>query len=603
MIAQNRIAVAAHSVANGPGMPVFLYLRKSNKTKSKSRDETVSIQQQRKELREWCESRGWIVICEFVDDGKSASKNDRKRIEFKRMLAALPKGEALAICVWDLSRLTRKNSVVAGEAATVLMQNRVIVASLREGEINLNESIGRTIWNLHCEGNSEFAQKISAGVIRGRGDALSRARWPHGKIPYGYDRVYLDGETVVQTLHRNESAGKARHWTTRPVPNATEAPIAAKIIQDYAERDISIRGIAADLTRRGIAAPSGRKEWNNGHIRDILRCPVYCGDFGVGYSYGWKRSYEALANSPKETASDVCEAIVDRETWIRANEKLASNKDGRRVHAGKASALSGVVYCGHCGYAMSKSLKRGVVRYCCATAAKNPNNPTCKQWSVREADILPRMTAKLVESLDGAVIESLQAKPPEAEAAQLESLRRQEADLSAQTKTASRNLALCSRENYADVEAVLSELKTELDKVKNTIRVITTAADRTELNRVADWWRSSRDKLITARAGNCVVSPPSLDPKTGKVRTLIFQGGEARPLIPPIKAEPDIFRGLLKQLGARLTLHFSPKPKTANKQFYAVEWGKLTASINVHSLSVTQPAARPARTARPCGRK
>src|SRR5437016_3218822 len=107
------------AVPNGPGMPIVLYLRKSNKTSGKSRDETISVQQQREELRRWCESRGWRIIGEYVDDGRSASKNESKRVEFARLLRNCKNADFRAVVAWDLSRVTRKDSVDAGNAATV----------------------------------------------------------------------------------------------------------------------------------------------------------------------------------------------------------------------------------------------------------------------------------------------------------------------------------------------------------------------------------------------------------------------------------------------------------------------------------------------------
>jgi DNA invertase Pin-like site-specific DNA recombinase len=599
---------------SGPGMPVVLYLRKSNKTKNKTRDETVSIQDQRHDLYELCQNRGWKPIREYVDDGRSASKNDKKRVEFARMLADCEHADYRAVVVWDLSRLTRKDSVDAGKAAAVFKDNHILVVSRHEGEIDLNTETGRLIWNIHCESNNAFAMKVSGGTIRGRDGSLRRGNWPHGFVPYGYRRQYWEGAMLVKDMHRRDPAGKARHWVTKIVPDPDEAKFAEKVIRDFATRDISIRGLAIEMQRLGAPTFAG-KPWSAGQIKDIIRCPAYYGSTAIGYSAGWKRSvatqkmkkgskgkgYEAHAHSQPQAHEGGCPAIIDRETWQQAYDRLEKQGKSHHAHAGKSSPLSGIIYCGHCGKSMVKNTKKGITRFVCATASKNSANPTCKQWTIQEADLLPILTTRLVEAVDFKLLESLAAKPDEANhKQQLADLERQEADLTKQVSKAARNLALCEPGNYDEVQAVLTELKGDLDRVKNTAHMIRTAADKTELKRAADWWRSQRGKLVylklpQTKADEAFKAWGVVNPHLAADGRLV----DAKAVIP---ATGDMFRGLLKQLNARLTLHFTPKAQGpgAKKQYYAVEWGRLEATLDGHSFDGTGPASARAPTAARC---
>ena len=586
---------------SGPGLPVVLYLRKSNKTSGKSRDETVSIQQQRADLRAWCEQRGWIIVGEYVDDGRSASKNEKKRIQFARLLKDIETADFRAVVVWDLSRLTRKNSVDSKDAAKVLMANRILVESLRDGEINLTTSVGRTLWTLHTEGNSEFALKVSGGTIRGRDHSLRRGNWPHGKVPYGYRRQYWDGETLVKEMHRNEKAGKARHWATKIVPDPEESKYAVQIISGIANRDISIRGMAIEMTKIGAPTMNG-SPWIAEQVKDIIRCPAYVGDTGIGYSNGWKRSvagigYEAHAHSERQINEEACASIIDRPTWERANQKLDATQNGRRVHAGKSSPLSGIVYCGHCNKSMAKNVKRGVTRFVCATASKNSESATCRQWTVQERDLLPIFQKQLAEAVDFELLNSLAARPPEQDTAQLAVLERQEADLAKQVAKAAKNLALCDS-GFEEVQAVLTELKSDLDRVQNTAHLIRSAADKTELQRAADWWRSQRSRLIyvkipKAREAEAFKNWGVINSHRAADGRLV----DAKAVIP---ATDDMFRDLLKRLNARITLHFTPKAKGpgAKKQYYAIEWGRLQATLGGHSFDASRLANTWVRAAR-----
>jgi DNA invertase Pin-like site-specific DNA recombinase len=601
--APNNIIPMNHVTGSGPGMPVVLYLRKSNKTKSKSRDETVSIKQQREELRAYCEQRGWIIVTEYVDDGKSASRNEQKRVDFARMLADVTaRANFRAVVVWDLSRLTRRDSVDAGSAAGIFKKNGILVESLRDGEIDLNTEMGRHIWNLHCESNHSFATKISGGTIRGRGDSLRRGNWPHGRVPYGYRRQYWDGDKLVADLHRRDAAGKARHWQTKIVPDPEESKFAAQIIRDIANRDISIRGLAAEMTRAGAPTMNGNP-WTAGHIKDVIRCPVYIGVTGIGYSHGWKKSvegkgkgYEAHGHSQQQYNEGACEAVIDRPTWERANQKLEATHDGHRVHAGKSSPLSGILICGHCGRRMVKNTRKGVTRFTCSTAAKNPENPTCKQWTVQEADILPIFTRRLAEAVDFKLLAELAAKPPEHSTAQLAELVRQEAELAKRVAKAAKNLALCDQKVYDDVQAVLTGLKDELEKVRNTAHVIRNAGDKTEFQRIATWWAENRQKMVRVPMPDA-----QYEQAIESFGLPCLTEMDVRDNL-KLAMQDDVFRETLKRLDARLTLHFLPKAKgkNAKKQYYALQWGRLEATLAGHSFDATGPAGASAPTVKKC---
>jgi site-specific DNA recombinase len=591
-------------LGTGPGMPVVLYLRKSNKTKSKSRDETISVQQQRNDLIPHCQKRGWVIVGEYVDDGKSASKNDRKRVDFARLLSDAENPTFRAVVVWDLSRLTRKNSVDAGDAAKVFKKGGILVMTYRDGEIDLNTRNGRNMWNSECEGNSELALKVSGGTIRGRDYSLQLGNWPHGQIPYGYRRQYWDGDQLKADLHRREPAGKARHWATKIVPDPKEIGYAAKVIQDFATRDVSIRGLAIEMTRLG-APTANKKPWTPGAIKDIIRCPIYLGDIAIGYSEGWKRSvrgrgYEAHAHSAKQIKEDACPAVVDRPTWKRANEKLDAQRNAYRVHTGKSSPLSGIIICGHCGKRMAKFTRKGVTRFVCSTASRTPENPTCKQWTVQEGDLLPVMIQRLIEAVDLEILERVKAKPAKVDRNQLAEFERQEVELTKKVTKAARNLALCEPDVYAEVHAVVAELKDQLESVKSTAESLRTAAatSKSILDEAKNWWAANRERLVEVIPKGGVVENQHIYEKN----ELGLLYSEDIRYLNGLYSEPDSFRELLKTLDAQLILHFSPKPKSdhAKKQYYSLEWGRLRACVGGHFFDGTGLANEQAPTAKPC---
>src|SRR2546422_7713685 len=80
-------------------MRVALYCRVS--TTDKGQDPTMQL----RELREYCERRGWTVVGEYVDVGISGTKE--KRPELDRLMSDAHRRRFDAILVWKLDRFGR----------------------------------------------------------------------------------------------------------------------------------------------------------------------------------------------------------------------------------------------------------------------------------------------------------------------------------------------------------------------------------------------------------------------------------------------------------------------------------------------------------------
>jgi DNA invertase Pin-like site-specific DNA recombinase len=86
-------------------MKVAIYARVS--TANHGQDATM----QTRELREYCERRGWSVAGEYVDVGISGTKE--KRPELDRMMADGHRRRFDAVIVWKFDRFARSVSGIA----------------------------------------------------------------------------------------------------------------------------------------------------------------------------------------------------------------------------------------------------------------------------------------------------------------------------------------------------------------------------------------------------------------------------------------------------------------------------------------------------------
>jgi len=83
-------------------MRVAIYARVS--TLNHGQDVTM----QTRELREYCERRGWTIVGEYVDNGVSGSKDSRP--ELNRLMADASKRRFDVIAVWRFDRFARSTS-------------------------------------------------------------------------------------------------------------------------------------------------------------------------------------------------------------------------------------------------------------------------------------------------------------------------------------------------------------------------------------------------------------------------------------------------------------------------------------------------------------
>ena len=110
--------------------------------------------------------------------------------------------------------------------------------------------------------------------------------------------------------------------------------------------------------------------------------------------------------------------------------------------------------------------------------------------------------------------------------------------------------------------------------MRNAAHVIETAADRTEFEGVAAWWREIRVELVTVQ-----LAPPYMAVIEDDHKRATMKGAATGPLLAPA----DVYRDLLKRLNARLTLHFVPCGSGISPWIGA----DLQAEIDGHSLDVT----------------
>jgi site-specific DNA recombinase len=178
-------------------------------------------------------------------------------------------------------------------------------------------------------------------VLRGQLTKAREGEGADGSAPYGY-RLQDDTRVVVPK----------------------EAAVVRRIFAEYL-RGGTIRGVEASLNDEGLQSPRG-KQWRSSTVRSLLVNKKYTGAFVwgkyvAGYYHGTEngeivprqKTDKKHPTSPIEHA-DRFEAIIESKVFQTVQRRLENQRRDTSPlrQPGERFLLSGLLKCGHCGYAM-----------------------------------------------------------------------------------------------------------------------------------------------------------------------------------------------------------------------------------------------------------
>ncbi|CAN5746079.1 hypothetical protein BH23PLA1_BH23PLA1_18980 [soil metagenome] len=243
--------------------------------------------------------------------------------------------------------------------------------------------------------------------------------------------------------------------------------------------------------------PDGRpgQPWQTAVVRYMLRRKVYAGYATIGC--GRQRRKEAFHRAGHHEKAGAVPAIIDLETWEAVQRKLARQVRGPCPRH-ESGPLQGVLFCGHCGYAlvMQRFHKGGrdYIYYRCALATARPGLG-CKQWRVEEKEMIPVIVRKLVAEFDRSILERLRAAPDKpAPPADLEKLSRRLDELKRSIERGRINYLAATEELRADLETVLLGWKREAEELDRRIQILSVGEGL--VSKLARWWEEQKGKLI-----------------------------------------------------------------------------------------------------------
>lgn len=316
-------------------LTALIYARVSDDPRGRGR----STGEQVDESTTWCEREGIRVGKVVVDNDRSASRHaKRKREGWAEVTELLATGDYDVLVTWEASRAQR--DLDAYTDLRTLCSRHGVRWAYSGTMYDLNDRSDRFRTGLDALVAEDESERTRERVLRAMRANADQGR-PHGRLPFGYTRVY-DERT-------RELVGQVEHAEQGPLVREAAARLLA---------GESARSIANDWNARGVPSPYAARQVDRGDEVSVER--------------GWQLTQiRRIVTNPAVVARRVHRgevvgagnwpAILDDDTYDRLEAKFADLSRRQTRQTIGAHLLTGVARCGVCGGPMVHS-KLGMTR-------------------------------------------------------------------------------------------------------------------------------------------------------------------------------------------------------------------------------------------------
>ena len=370
----------------------LIYLRKSRKDREQELQtgNHDTLERHRKALLALAKDRklNVVEVLEEVVSGDTIAA----RPQMQRLLRLVETGEYSGVICMEIARLARGNTQDQGVVSETFRWSGTKIIT-PDKTYDPSDDADDDFFSFSLFLSRQEYKNINRRLNRGRMASLDEGKYIAGTAPYGYEKYKLP---------------KQKGYSLRPNPET--AAIVKRIFDLYTVGEPNEKGvltsvgtyrIARRLNAEGIPSPGGTL-WSADAVRSILKNPAYKGDL----RWHWRPLTKRMENgvlklstptNPNATIrKGIHEPLVSEEMWDKAQEIRTTSKHisvpGNRT---QQNPLTGLLYCGKCGHAITYMLASGHnkhARYSCL-------NSECTAISHRadatEQAVLLAMTAWL----------------------------------------------------------------------------------------------------------------------------------------------------------------------------------------------------------------
>lgn len=303
-----------------------------------------SVGQQLDELHRIADREAVQVVATHRDDGVSASRYGRGKTRdgWQAVMAAVTSGEVDELWVWEISRATRDRPVWAALVGACTAQRVLIVINGRvhdpsDPDDGFMLDLGAALAVRESGTTSKRIQRdVAARAHRGL---------PHGRLPYGYRRIY-DPHTraLIRQEPDPETAEVVRHLAAGFRRGKALYRLAAEMNEARVPSPETHR-----MHRSGVQGPG--KPWRPDQVEDVIASPTMAGlRVHRGQVLDVPAAWEPIIPVAVHRSIRAILADPNRRSWTDASAK---------------HLLTGLAKCGVCGGAIRRIKNRGHASYAC----------------------------------------------------------------------------------------------------------------------------------------------------------------------------------------------------------------------------------------------
>ena len=313
--------------------------------------------------------------------------NTKKRDEFQRMINDCNEGKIDMVITKSISRFAR--NTVDCLNYTRALKNKNIGVYFEKENINTLDAKGEVLMTIMASLAQQESESLSANVRLGL-----QFRYQQGKVQ----------------VNHNWFLGYTKDADGHLIIDPEQAEVVKRIYREYLSGK-SFLQIKRSLEADGILNGAGNAKWHESNIKQILSNEKYIGDALLQKTYTVdileKKREANKGQVPKYYVEDSHEAIIPKDIFLKVQEEIARRANltkgttkRKRVYSDRY-ALSGMVFCAHCGdiYRRIKWNNRGcksTVWRCVSRVDKD--GPDCTARTVREE----HLHEVAIEAINGA---------------------------------------------------------------------------------------------------------------------------------------------------------------------------------------------------------
>jgi DNA invertase Pin-like site-specific DNA recombinase len=360
---------------------VLEYLRKS-----RSDDPSLTVEEVLEKheglLKEWQERNLDAPIPEEnVYREVVSGETIQSRPEFKKLLKRIESPKIKAVLIVECARLGRPDLEEIGKLSKLFRYTNTLIITPQR-MFDLRDEYDREQFERELMRGNDYLEYTKKILQRGKEISLRSGYYINAVIPYGYERDWI-------------YEGKRKRPTLAIVEE--EAKVVRMIFDWYVNEGIGATKICQRLNAMGIPSRKGIA-WKKSTIVNMLKNEHYIGKvvikkhIDVNTVEDSKITTHCVFNPDFETAEGKHEAIIDEETFYKANNKI-NRYPSVKPSSTLQNPFASILKC-ECGRVMIRRKNRNTFRYLC------DEQMFCGNASVGESDLTEAIIKYLKKSLE-----------------------------------------------------------------------------------------------------------------------------------------------------------------------------------------------------------